>query len=193
MSSRCSSPAPSDSSQSSVVQVFPADFIHAQKLSGRLDRLLGPNGYTCYWQLNKYFLDSWRPLNDVSGLALRLLLLSTRLLLPGLCNTDLPTKGRDRRPPYVIPRPGFAYEGAMFATVEQYATNKSFRKVTRFRKGLYTEVETIGFGGSYGMTRRVLTMILDIMNSSLAELKLDRWNITNLGDEFNLRKLMTEA
>src|ERR1700722_19728326 len=92
MSSRCSSPAPSDSSQSPVVQVFPADFIHAQKLSGRLDRLLGPNGYTCYWQLNKYFLDSWRPLNDVSGLALRPLLLSTRLLPPGLCSTDLPTK-----------------------------------------------------------------------------------------------------
>jgi hypothetical protein len=92
MSSRCSSPAPSDSSQSPVVQVFPADFIHAQKLSRRLDRLLGPDGYTCHWRLNQYFLDSWRPLNDVSGLALRLLLLPTRLLLLGLCSTDLPIK-----------------------------------------------------------------------------------------------------
>jgi hypothetical protein len=66
MPSRCSSPAPSDSSQSSVVQVFPADFIHAQKLSRRLDRLLGPDAYTCHWRLNQYFLGSWRPLNDVS-------------------------------------------------------------------------------------------------------------------------------
>src|SRR5436853_6780833 len=71
MSSRCSSPAPSDSSQSPVVQVFPADFIHAQKLSKRLDRLLGADTYTCHWRLNQYFLDSWRHLNDVSGWALR--------------------------------------------------------------------------------------------------------------------------
>src|SRR4051812_20725958 len=92
MSSRCSSPTPSDSSQSPVVQVFPADFIDAQKLSRRLDRLLGPDGYTCHWRLNQYFLDSWRLLKDVSGLALWLLLLPTRLLLPGLCCTDLPTK-----------------------------------------------------------------------------------------------------
>lgn len=46
--------------------------------------------------------------------------------------------------------------------------------MTRFRKGLYTEVETIGFDEGYSTISRVLSMILDVTNPPLVQLKLDR-------------------
>jgi len=65
------------------------------------------------------------------------------------------------------------YEGAVFAAVEQRARNKIFRKATRFWKGLYTEVDDIGFDEDYSMISRVLTMFMDITNPPLVQLKLD--------------------
>jgi hypothetical protein len=69
MASRSSSPALSDcsysSSGSNIRQIIPDDFINAQLLTIRLDRLLGAERYKYHWQMNEYIIDAERGLDQV--------------------------------------------------------------------------------------------------------------------------------
>lgn len=75
MASRSNSPALSDCSQSSsgsnIRQIIPDDFINAQLLPVRLDRLLGAERYTYRWQMNEYIIDAERGLQQVRIQGLR--------------------------------------------------------------------------------------------------------------------------
>jgi hypothetical protein len=47
-------------------QTIADQFINPTKFHKRLDRLLGPNEYTCLWRQNSYIIDAMRNLSPVS-------------------------------------------------------------------------------------------------------------------------------